>query len=374
MAKEYKFNAYGHNSVYLRNYLNNNYNKRKFNVYFSEPEMGVNDETGILLLVPGFGGNANSNVYKKMRNTFADKYNLVTIQCDYFGWEFMQSSSNVFIPNLDIKEIEKIFTKDEIKDIYNEDKGLNLINFINYGKKYNINLSLKENLDNENLENFNDMSIMQALDNITAVLRVMSIIYDNNLKFNTKKVMIFGQSQGAYISYLCNRFCPGLFTLLIDNSSWLYPQYIENNRVVTSIVDNLTMQIYFDYLIGRMSIDKELIDLKYLYSNIHNQCKVIAFHGVTDNLISSKEKKDFCGEIYNCLYCEIDSSKVDGNIFKSTNHGLNADFLNLFDFIYNRESFDKSNLLEFENKVVINTSSNKYTIDYTNILPIFYIR
>lgn len=55
--------------------------ERKLIFYYSEPDKGVNEETGILLIIAGFGGNANSNVYKKMRNTFADKYNLLTIQC-----------------------------------------------------------------------------------------------------------------------------------------------------------------------------------------------------------------------------------------------------------------------------------------------------
>lgn len=37
---------------------------------------GINEETGFLLLIPGFGGHARSNVYKKMRRVFADKYTI----------------------------------------------------------------------------------------------------------------------------------------------------------------------------------------------------------------------------------------------------------------------------------------------------------
>ena len=78
MAKEYDFSMYGHPSIYKNM-------ERKLHVYFTEPEEGINEYTGILLLIPGFGGNSKSNVYKKMRNIFADKYNLVVVQCDYFG-------------------------------------------------------------------------------------------------------------------------------------------------------------------------------------------------------------------------------------------------------------------------------------------------
>ncbi len=58
MAKEYDFSMYGHPSIY-------NPRERKLHVYFSEPNGGINGNTGIFLLIPGFGGNSQSNVYKK---------------------------------------------------------------------------------------------------------------------------------------------------------------------------------------------------------------------------------------------------------------------------------------------------------------------
>ncbi len=63
MAKEHSFEMYGHPSIY-------NPKTRKLKIYFSEPYNGINDSTGILLLIAGFGGNANSNVYKKNENIF----------------------------------------------------------------------------------------------------------------------------------------------------------------------------------------------------------------------------------------------------------------------------------------------------------------
>ena len=59
MSIEYKLSWPAHTNIYNNNSL------RDFNLYFSEPESGVNEDTGLLLLLPGFGGNANSNVYKK---------------------------------------------------------------------------------------------------------------------------------------------------------------------------------------------------------------------------------------------------------------------------------------------------------------------
>ena len=61
MAKEYDIEVYSQKSLY-------NPKERTLKIYFDEPDTGVNTQTGILMLISGYGGNANSNVYKKMRS------------------------------------------------------------------------------------------------------------------------------------------------------------------------------------------------------------------------------------------------------------------------------------------------------------------
>lgn len=58
MAKEYSFDIYGQPSIY-------DPKERKVRVYFSEPDTGVNKDTGIILFIAGFGGNANSMYTKR---------------------------------------------------------------------------------------------------------------------------------------------------------------------------------------------------------------------------------------------------------------------------------------------------------------------
>ena len=82
MAKEYRLQIKGQEYFETET-------ERFFSVFFSVPDTGIDENTGLCLLVAGFGGNAEANVYKKMRNQFADDYNMVLIQCDYFGCEFM---------------------------------------------------------------------------------------------------------------------------------------------------------------------------------------------------------------------------------------------------------------------------------------------
>ena len=85
MAKTYELEIQAQLSVYEPK-------ERTMMMYFAEPEDGVNQDTGILLLLAGYGGNAKSRVFEKMRTAFADAYNLLTVQCDYFGYEYMQNN------------------------------------------------------------------------------------------------------------------------------------------------------------------------------------------------------------------------------------------------------------------------------------------
>jgi len=360
--REQCFEMYAHPSIYRPK-------ERKLKVYFSEPVNGVNKDTGLLLLIPGFGGNANSNVYKKMRNLFADKYNLIVLQCDYFGWEFMQQPNNISV-NLDKESLFKIFNKKEIQYIFKDNNFFDRL--LETSSKYGYNIICNEIL-NEDLTNFNDMGIMQALDNLSAVISLIEIIKDNGYEFDERKVMIYGHSHGAYLAYLCNAFAPNLFSVIIDNSAWLFPVYLKSNRFVNKIYGNTLVSVQFEYLAKTIDYDEELLYLPLLYKKFHNNCKIICYHGTDDNLISNIDKKNFAKNINNLIYNEISPSRVDGQIFRSTQHGLNADFIKMFDYAMKTDvSFPKQKSISLNN-VLYRTKKNIYYFDYNNLVPILRI-
>lgn len=359
MAKKYDLTIDGIPSVYQPK-------ARKLKIYFCEPDSGVDKETGILLLIPGFGGHANSNVYKKMRSNFADQHNLVTVQCDYFGWEFMQKTNQITF-NFSEGELAAIFTLQEYNDIF-ANGSLDFRKLLHYGRKYSINILCKEKL-NEDISNFNDMGIMQALDNVSSVLTIIDLLNKKGLKFNQGKIILYGHSHGAYLSYLCNAFAPNLFSLIVDNSSWLIPLYINKNRMINHSIGNAILTTEFEYLAKNIFNESELLFLPILYKKFINKCKILSFHGVTDQLISHQEKSKFCKNIDNCLYNEISESDVDDRVFKSTNHGLDADYLELFDYAITKFSVDFSIEKRQHSAITYQTSKHRLSIDYAYGLP-----
>ena len=369
MADSYEIDVFTQESIY--NYVEDSSNfNRNMKVYFSIPKSGTNEDTGLLLLIAGFGGKPTSNVYKKMRDKLADEYNLVTIQCEYFGYEFMQSPEKILIPNVEKNQLKNTFTYEEIEEIF-KNEVFNFDAFLNIGSKYSINMQVTTDLHEENINNFNDMGLLQCTDNLTAVLNVMNILYDNKYSFNSKKTIIYGHSHGAYLAYLCNAFAPNLFSLIIDNSAWLYPAYLNGNRVLYKENGNLTLSITFDYIAKKIIKDRELLNLFNLYSQFSNNCNIISYHGITDNLVSCSEKSDFCNKINYCMYNEISENDVDDFVFKSTNHGLNADFIKLYNYTMSNFniSFEKGTTFDLPSNLIYTTTKYRYIINYDNVIP-----
>ncbi|WP_102692916.1 DUF2920 family protein [Rummeliibacillus pycnus] len=338
---------------------------RNLRIDYSLPSQGVTAETGLLLLVPGYGGNIDSNVYKKMRDVFADQYNLVTVQCTYFGDSFMQNVETFTFSNND-QFAQEYLTKDEQIKVQ-ENPAL----LIKYLSNFSIKFPLTATI-NETLDEFNDMGFMQAIDLITSIDAVKIILRENHLPFDEQKVLGYGHSHGAYLLHLCNRLEPSLFTAIIDNSAWLEPVYLTSNRYLFKSYGKMILQIKFDYLAKEILLDKKALNLNTIYKNFDNQAEILVFQGTNDNQIDYKEKEIITSKVNNTSFILIDEKDVDNNIFYSNQHGLDADFLKLFNLAYSKLEM-KKNLTVRKKFDKLKFSNTTITIDHSQALPFFQL-
>lgn len=337
-------------------------NERLLRIDYSIPDNGTNEETGILLLVPGFGGNIDSNVYKKMRQQFADQYSLVTVQCDYFGSKFMQQDYKIYC---DVEDYFSHFTNEEIEKIKN-----NPDIFFDILLQYNIQVEAVAELE-EDANEFADMSYMQAIDQITAIEAIKLILQENELSFNKHKIFGFGHSQGSYLLHLANRLSPGLFTVIFDNSAWVEPVFLHEPRVFEQLLGKAIININFNYIAQNFFEDKQALSLNELYKNFDNHAFIYSLLGTTDNLVNVEEKRQALNNMQHVIYQVIDEEQVDGKIFKSTDHGLDADFLELFNYLMAQVPIDFKNNYQFESEYVVTSSKTKIAVNYTEALPLF---
>lgn len=339
----------------------NGNNERVYRIAYSIPEAGTNRDTGLLILVPGFGGHIDSNVYTKMRNEFADRYNLVTIQCDYFGSQFMQHFKGF---TYSLEGLEKLISKDHFEILKKEPNKI--IEVLSY---YSINYNGLAILD-ETEDEFADLGFMQAIDNITAIEAVKVILNENNIVFNEDKILGYGHSQGAYLLHLMNKMVPHLFTYIIDNSAWVEPMYFYRHRDIFVKTGNSLLTVNFEYMTKHYTQNKNAFSLHNLYKAFNNGAYIYSSVGATDFLVKVIDKKEAFKRLKYCKLDIIDSKKVDGEIIKSTNHGLDADFLKFFEDKYNKLPHHLNRNKKISNYTIA-SSQTRINIDFSDVLPLF---
>ncbi len=346
-----------HNNIYTGS-------QRKIRVEFCIPEKGIDSKTSIVMLVPGFGGNIDSNVYKKMREKFSDQYNMISIQCDYFGSKYMQQVEKYQLNNA---VLYNNFNEEEINILVQGHNDL-----LKMLERKQISIEVEEILD-ETLEEFNDMSFMQAIDIITSIEFVKRTLEESGIKYDSRRVIGYGNSHGAYLLHLSNVLSPQLFSYIVDNSAWINPEYLVNDRfLILKTQDNRQMlKVRFKYLAKQVVKNKKDLSLINLYKYYKGRAQIITFQGDNDVLVDYKEKKEVIESIKTAKFILVSEEDVDHK-----KYGSNADFFQLFAYALEFEipnniehKIDDTYVIEFEG-TLINVNKNmgisKFQVEYGN--------
>lgn len=355
--EKYSFRIPSHYNLYTLNA------EREIDIEFVLPEK-VDENTGIFIFVPGFGGHIHSEVYKKMRQQLADKYNMVTLQCAYFGSSFMQNNVELMLKE-PFENLKAQFSK-EIQEVIDEDPSEILKFVANKYTKYEVFAKHQETLGD-----FVDMGFMQAMDILTSIESLKLILKENNMIIDEQKVYGFGQSHGAYLLHLVNRLAPHLFERIIDLAAWVKPVYLEKSRYTADYLGVCNYLIEHDYLAKYIIEDPNGLSLHSLYKDFQNGAQIYSALGTTDILVDLKDKQESLRKLKNVYFEKVDVSRVDGRVFKSTNHGMETDFFEVIDYTYELlPSYRNPNQLQVEN--IITTHNTVIQVDYSEKLPILY--
>ena len=228
----------------------------------------------------------------------------------------------------------------------------------------------------ESEEEFNDMGVMQALDIVNATLSVICYLQREQRSINTKKIMLFGSSHGAYLAHLANLVCPGLYAAIVDISAYFRPYYLDHIRPFSIENENGEVDImlfkYFLYRHPEYCYHDNLYDLRFLYKDRKNTCKIIAFQGKDDRMVDYREREVFIRELDNAELLLIDANDVDGVLCGNAGHSLDMNFFELFRIIMPMlDSIlrEHGTEVKLENEVVLGDEHAFMKISYENGFP-----
>lgn len=340
MAKELMGKFIPHEDVEL------GYTRKLLEYYVTIPQKGLNSQTGLVLMISGFGDRADSNYQtEKLRPYLADKHNVVVAATNFWGtfrslevditMDWLREVSDQY--NIPLERVKQEFESkpflEAVRSIvqYRGMKWLDRhcqVPFITGRGEY---------------QSFGFLPALDYLVLLGEILKKYSI--------NHKRIIAFGSSYGGYIAQLLGKYAPNTFSAIIDNSGYSRAplKHVVGNEILEpdfqgeymgckfaasynnpwTIMDELSPFYFSDAC-------RQIRSLLVKKHRVSSETQYYIFHSSEDDLISVEDKDKAVAilrEFNTVSYSRIGRSGIDGKIFKTLKHGMDASLRGLFDLV-----------------------------------------
>ena len=323
----------------------------------------------LLVIISGFGEDSNSSYRTHLMQAMVEAYNVACISVDYHCiGNRPQIGAKIGLDDLDrailIKELAKIgiTLPIDLKIVDNYDKTSVLLKSLSeeitirkesgvLPDDFSLDISMTMLPTKNEYQNF---GIMQALDELNAVLYTKKNICDQ--KFKNIPVVMVGSSHGGYLAHMCAKIAPWLVDGVIDNSSYAiflwkligFGKEIDFTRFFGCGTGNLyeNLNLYFCdktywtlndkspyYFSDAREEIRNILNLDHL--NVQSGYKkpiYVSYHCTYDNETApAKDKTELYEALKNLkfdatLHMIKDESEVDGKFIKSLTHGMGMSY------------------------------------------------
>jgi pimeloyl-ACP methyl ester carboxylesterase len=299
---------------------------------------------GLVFCIPGWGEHAESEYYAgKLRPYIADKYDLIAVGVRYHN--DLRTNDNYTIDIANICNFYGI-PSDYFKNLRNFGQIQNdLFDLLVSRNLLSLDprLALKSNC----YHRYSSFGLMPAIDHLNVLFDIIQ-----NFNIDKRKIIAFGSSYGGYIACLMAKYAPHTFSLVIDNSGFCvtrldeifgvkmgtptgsFPRYINNRRYeIPFATDTLwsmdeTSPYYFS------DAHKNIRNLLLKEHRTPSSTVYCCYHSVNDTLAPINLKDKMCEILkdYNVIYYKrVEETDIDGSLFKTMRHGMDASLQKLFD-------------------------------------------
>lgn len=191
--------------------------RRPLEAFLTFPEGGINEETGIFLLIDGFGGRANSSYQsEELRPFVADAFNCVAVGVNYFGIarnevlnitpEFLYNFNRIYGLELSRESFNLVQSEDDIYRVIAEaviGRGIT-----------SVDVRCQPTLETGKGE-YQSWGFLPAIDCLQVLGEVLK-----NYPLNSSRIMAYGSGYGGYIALLLGKFAPHTFSMIMERGAY----------------------------------------------------------------------------------------------------------------------------------------------------------
>lgn len=191
--------------------------RRPLEAFLTFPEAGINEDTGIFLLIDGLGGRANSKYQSdELRPFVADTFNCVAVGVNYFGIarnevlnitpEFLYNFNRIYGLNLSLESFKLVQGEDDIYRVIAEaviGRGIT-----------SVDVRCQPTLETGRGE-YQSWGFLPAIDCLQVVGEVLK-----TYPLNPGRIMAYGSGYGGYIALLLGKFAPHTFSVIMERGAY----------------------------------------------------------------------------------------------------------------------------------------------------------
>ncbi|HEY9685594.1 MAG TPA: DUF2920 family protein [Coleofasciculaceae cyanobacterium] len=301
-----------------------------------------NPAKGLVFYIPGFGEDNKAEYINKICRFMAETHGLASVSVDYHAIQARPEQGASIA--LDAESDQKLrllchyhglpFSRTDIMDTLTQ-----------LGEKATEITTLRAIISPPNDE-YQNFGILQALDYLT----VINDLIAEGVPFDWNNIILVGSSHGGYIAHLICKLAPNTINAVIDNSSYtrtamtylgLFPEiYFPSGKIQIEANVKTHWQLKDRCIPHHFGLSQQLIrdvafvpHIEEMKRKSERLPQYFCFNSTDDHISPIHEKRSQQRRLQaigcECELKEINPEDIDGKIFKTMNHGMDASMKSL---------------------------------------------
>ncbi len=340
------------------------------------PDAGIDRDTGVVLYVGGYGMDPCNSYAESLLSHLANRYNCVAASVRYFGANLWTCARLVPLPDFFVKLTQHYGIT------VNVTRGVDMSQLL-----HSLGELLKHNGVSELhpecrlalvADEYNAMGFLPALDNLQVAHRLLS-----ERRLNKRRLFVIGTSYGGYIAGMMAKLAPNTFRMVIDNSGFSSAEDdlpgvmgLSRGFIGGVSMNGYAARAWTDDPAAASFFSKPRREIRSLLERRHvypNTARIYAYHAPRDTVAPTERKlglrETYAGRVDYKLEI-IDEARLDGRVFKTPKHGMDASMRGLFELSYEQYLRDGGALAEatdfdLEHALVFRCSGEDYELRFS---------
>ncbi|MHA1597699.1 MAG: DUF2920 family protein [Alphaproteobacteria bacterium] len=325
--------------------IENAVERRPLEYFVTLPDSGVNADTGLIFTICGYGQSPVQEYWRdKLPPYLADNHNCIVVGVNYFGCTAKASINPRPFPEFFANLREKYGMEIEAPPGTDVRRLLaeTCVALAGHGIT---ELDDSFMLLDDSTDEYHSFGLLPALDHLQVLGEMLT-----RYAINRKRLYVIGTSYGGYIGLLMGKLAPNTFRMIVDNSGFTQVTgsiYGINDmrrpgRITLFGVSILVLEK------GVWSMDpasphffsphhamiRDLNNAGHMHAS---DTRYFCYHAVGDTVAPTDEKirfRDMADGLMRVELSLIDEAGLDGRLFKTLEHGMQASLRGLFDVAY----------------------------------------